>query len=86
MRELILDFLRAYPYLFANLPLLFIMFLAAKTVWPRHYGRLTLLCGVAGIPCAALALIHEKSYWTPARLGGLPLGVEDLVFSFVCGR
>jgi hypothetical protein len=80
-----MDFINTHPYLIANIPLFFLIAMAVKVVKPDNYRRLSLWSGLACLPCSILALLHNKSYWNPTRLGNWPIGIEDLVFSFVTG-
>jgi hypothetical protein len=80
-----MDFLKTHPYLIANLPVLFTVLLMVKLARPRGYGRLSLLSGLTCIPSSVLALLHNESYWNPVRLGGWPIGLEDVSFSFTVG-
>jgi hypothetical protein len=80
-----LGFLSAHPYLVANIPMLVAMLVVGKYVRPREIGRLVAAAGLLNIPGSLIAFTFEGDYWTPVRLGGLKIGVEDLVFCFVAG-
>jgi hypothetical protein len=80
-----MEFFKTHPYLIANIPLLFLILALTKAVQPTQYGRLSLLSGLVCIPYSILALLHNESYWKPVRLGGWPIGIEDLVFTFISG-
>jgi hypothetical protein len=48
-------------------------------------GRLrrpAIVAGTLMIFASPLAIIHDGTYWTPARLFGGPLGIEDAMFSW----
>ena len=79
------EFRRAHPYLIANIPMLALTLLIARSVRPRDYGRLAIAAGLFSLPSSLIAFSFEGDYWTPVRLGGLTIGVEDLVFCFVAG-
>jgi hypothetical protein len=80
-----MDFISTHPYLIANIPLLFLIAMSVKISWPDNYRRLSLWSGLACLPCSILALLHNGSYWNPIRLGNWPIGIEDLIFTFVTG-
>jgi hypothetical protein len=80
-----MDFIRTHPYLIANLPVLFLILVAAWIIRPRNHGRISILSGLTCLPCAVLALLHNDRYWKPIRLGNGPIGIEDFIFTFVSG-
>ena len=80
-----MDFINTHPYLIANIPLFFLIAIAVKIARPDNYRRLSLWSGLACLPCSILALLHNERYWNPTRLGNWPIGIEDLMFSFVTG-
>jgi len=65
---------------------LFLTALCLAGVWlvPR-YRKPTLLCAVLGIPGAAYSLVFVPTYWNPVRILALPIGIEDVLFSFANG-
>jgi hypothetical protein len=77
--------LKTHAYLFANLPLLALISGIAIRARRENLGAAALFSGVACLPASVLALMHEGGYWRPIRLGGGPLGIEDLVFAFTVG-
>lgn len=74
----------SHPYFFANLPLFAAISAVLILGGRRPLYRLALYSGLACLPLSLLALMHG-GYWRPARLGGGPIGVEDLVFTFTSG-
>lgn len=80
-----MDFLKTHPYLIANLPVLLAVLMLARLARPRSYGRLSLLSGLICISTSVLVPLYNKSYWNPVRLGGWPVGIEDVSFSIAVG-
>jgi len=76
--------LASHPYFFANLPLLAAVCLFLILGRRGQLARLALYSGLACLPCSLVAVVHGN-YWRPARLGGGPIGVEDLIFTFTSG-
>ena len=79
------DFLQTHPYLIANIPTLFIILALARFIRPRACGRLTVLAGLACVPCSLIAFTYEGEYWNPVRLGGIAIGIEDVIYCFAGG-
>jgi hypothetical protein len=73
-----------HAYFFANLPLFAVVCAILILGRRRPAGRLALHSRLACLPCSLLALMHGD-YWRPGRLGGAPIGVEDLIFTFTTG-
>ena len=70
-------------YLFTSL---FLTTLCLAGFWlvPRH-RKPALLSGLLGIPGAAYSLVFVPTYWNPVRILRLPIGIEDVLFSFANG-
>jgi hypothetical protein len=49
---------------------------------PREQVRLTHYTGLASGPGGLFLYFLEGNYWTPGRIGGLRLGVEDFLISY----
>ncbi|MBI4873509.1 MAG: hypothetical protein HY822_02625 [Acidobacteria bacterium] len=77
--------MRSHAYLLANLPLLAAVSLLLFRMRRSEYCRLALGSGVACLPCGLLAAMHNGEYWSPVRLGGFPIGIEDFIFTFTAG-
>jgi hypothetical protein len=75
--------LTQYPYLFAALLGLAIT-LAGWTV-AGNQRQAMLIAGLSLVPLTPLAALYEASYWSPVRLGGQRVGIEDIVFMFHTG-
>lgn len=76
--------LTSHIYFFANLPLFTAVSVVVILGSRSQLCRLALYGGLACLPCSLLALT-DRGYWRPVRLGGGPIGVEDLVFTFTVG-
>lgn len=72
----------AFPYLFASVALALTAALVAHVTLSSAQRRITLLSGLIGFPAGLLAPSFEDAYWSPQRLGGGAVGLEDLVVSF----
>jgi hypothetical protein len=81
--HLLKSIVELYPYFFACL---FggLIFLAIYLV-AGDQKRMMIISGLMMIPLAPLAVLNNGDYWSPERLGGGALGVEDFLFSFLCG-
>jgi hypothetical protein len=76
-------FAAAYPYMFSfviGTPVFLAVLFAAR----RRLASV-LVAGLVLVPFAPLAIFHETAYWSPRRIGDLPLGVEDALYLFVSG-
>jgi hypothetical protein len=71
-----------FPYLAANLIALPFLGLALIVAGPQR--RATMASGVLCTPAGFLSPFLAD-YWSPARLGGWPVGVEDFLISFQTG-
>ncbi len=80
--ETITSCLRTYPYFWASVLFLGLLCLS---LWPLPRGqrRMGVLSGMMNILAAPFCLFLQGSYWTPKRIGGLPLGPEDILVSFL---
>lgn len=78
-----MDLLAGHPYLLSAL-LGVPGVLVAIAMAGRHRGSV-LLAGLIETLHAPPLIWFDGSYWTPQRLGGLPVGVEDVIVSFSLG-
>jgi hypothetical protein len=79
------EIIYSYPYLFSNvLSLAVLMFVMMMGLSPKNQWE-TLVVGLANIPFGLLVFLFEGDYWSPRRLGGGVVGVEDILVSFVTG-
>ena len=78
------NMLTSHPYIFSILPLFTVVCVILFRGRRRQLTRVALYSGLACLPCSLLALT-DREYWRPARLGGGPIGVEDLLFTFTTG-
>lgn len=81
----ILEIIKTHPYFFANLPILFIILVIIIRYRHQDYHRVSLLSGLVCLPGSVLGLLHNGTYWNPVRLGGMNLGIEDFMFTFIIG-
>ena len=72
-----------YPYFFASL--LGLAFVLVGYATAKGQRQAMLLAGLGLVPLAPLAILHEDTYWSPVRLNGGQLGVEDVLFLFQTG-
>lgn len=72
----------SYPYLAANLFALPQTLFGLVIAGPQR--RAMAASGVLFLPWSLGAPLFE-SYWSPARVGGLPVGMEDLLYCFQAG-
>ncbi len=71
-----------YPYLVSNLiSVTLLIFLGRKLLTPRQHW-LVFLSGVTNLPCFAFVVLLKDNYWAPVRLGGMALGIEDLLCTY----
>ena len=80
-----LGFLKTHPYLVANIPLLVTIVVVGTCARPRRFAQTFVPAGLLCIPSALIAFTFEGDYWAPDRLGGLMIGIEDVIFSFNAG-
>jgi hypothetical protein len=78
------EFVKAHPYLFANLPILAAVILLPQLAPNRDYRRAAVFSGLACLPCS-LAEITSGEYWRPVLLSRIPIGVEDMIFTYSFG-
>lgn len=79
------EFVKAHPYFFANLPVLVLVAVLPHLARDRDYARAAVFSGIACMPCSLLAVTHFIGYWHPVLLGGLRYGIEDLMFTYTVG-
>ena len=76
-------FLRHYGYLVSALMLLAVFFLGLIACPKLRVGMLLSAC--VGAPAALGALCFVPHYWKPVLVIPLPVGLEDIIFSFSVG-
>ena len=76
-------FLVINPYLLTGLYGLATVIIFWLMAGPQR--MLMLLAGAITLPFFPLAALFNGEYWTPVRLGGGPLGLEDALYSFALG-
>ncbi len=60
------------------------LILARLTLQPVQF-RLMIYTGALNATCGAFSYFLEDNYWTPARIGGLIIGIEDLLIAVAVG-
>ena len=80
-----MEILKTYPYFFANLPLLFLFVILPMSLRSGKEVRIAFYGGIGCIPCSMAAPLYNQDYWQPVRLGHLPYGIEDLIFTYIAG-
>lgn len=78
------EFVKTHPYLFANLPILAAVILLPHLAPNRDYRRAAVFSGLVCLPCS-LAEITSGEYWRPVLLSRIPIGVEDMIFTYSFG-
>ena len=73
-----------HPYLFSELPGFATAMIAVRLTRNRDFTRAALFSGLVCVP-AALEGPTFSGYWHPNRLGGMAIGIEDLLFAFSTG-
>jgi hypothetical protein len=76
-------FLARYPYFSACM--LGLCFFAAIVYIYRSQRRAILISGLLAAPQALFALYLVPKYWDPVLVFDLPVGIEDILFMFLCG-
>lgn len=76
------EFMKAYPYLCTNTISTAFLLIVGWFVLTRAQWKTMVLCGLANVPCFVFLVLLENEYWSPVRLGGLALGIEDILCSF----
>lgn len=71
-----------FAYLLSSTVYVAFILVAARRTLPAPAYRLTIRSGWFGLPAGALAPFFEGSYWSPERLGGGVVGIEDGIISF----
>jgi len=82
MESNLVDIIKAYPYLFANVLSILILLTAGRIFLSRQQWRVMILSGLLNAPCFPFLIFLEREYWSPIRLGGWMLGIEDVFCSF----
>jgi hypothetical protein len=77
-----LQAIESYPYLFATVLMLLLCLIASRLLLTAAQFRATVLSGLLNAPCCIFMPLLEDRYWSPRRVGGWILGLEDLLCSF----
>ena len=57
--------------------------IAGKKLLSSQQNALVILSGLMNVPCFGFTVLFEGGYWTPVRLGGWVLGIEDVLCAYV---
>jgi len=77
------EFISTYPYFVGSAAYSAVVVVLALTTLRAAQARLTLWSGVLGVPTFIYLGYFERVYWHPRRIGGLSLGFEDALLSFM---
>jgi len=72
-----------YPYFGLSISL-FLIGLFLIFLFPRH-RRFMFLSGIFSLLFALFSIAFIPEYWNPEKIGGLIVGIEDILFSFATG-
>ena len=72
-----------YPYFGWSISL-FLISLLLLFLFPRH-RRFMILSGIFSLPFALFSIAFVPEYWNPVKIGGLIVGIEDILFSYATG-
>jgi hypothetical protein len=71
-----------YPYLYTSIITIILLILVSRKLLDPEQQTLVIFSGLTNIPCFAFTVMFEGVYWTPVRLGGWVLGVEDILCAY----
>lgn len=77
--------LGTYPYFFSTLGGIAAVMLVACIAMGREQRWMVLASGLLLVPAFPAAVVFNQNYWSPVRIGGWVLGIEDLLFTFLAG-
>jgi len=72
-----------YPYFGWSISL-FLISLLLIYLFPRQ-RRFMILSGIFSVPFALFSVVFIPEYWNPEKIGGLIIGIEDILFSYATG-
>jgi len=74
-----------FHFLLCSLVLAVLSLTSGYWVLPREQFRLMNFAGLANSTSGAFSYFLEYNYWTPPRLGGFRIGIEDFLISYAVG-
>ena len=77
--------LQTYPYLFSGLLWLGVALAVVRMLPHSQHRTLMVRLGLIMIPNFLFSALTEQDYWSPRRLGGWAVGIEDVLCSFNIG-
>ena len=78
MKALILT----HPYLVTTIVALLAILMVARILLLKSQQRIVFTSSLAAIAPCLFSVYFENEYWSPTRIGGFQLGIEDALFSF----
>ncbi|MGD0915200.1 MAG: hypothetical protein ABSB22_01970 [Thermodesulfobacteriota bacterium] len=78
-------FVMNYSYLLSTVAYIAVVLMLGRFTLPREQFRLMHLTGLTSAPVGVLCFFLEGNYWTPPRLGGLRIGIEDILIGYAVG-
>jgi hypothetical protein len=81
----LLQNINAYPYLWASLLSFAILLVPVLLAMPRKLRGSLFIVGLLNAGTSPFCALLEVTYWSPVRIGGWRLGVEDFIIGFVLG-
>jgi hypothetical protein len=81
MRAFLID----YSYILCSVAYIVPVLVLGRFTLPREQFRLIHYAGLANAPAGLFLYFLEGNYWTPGRIGGLRLGIEDFLISYAVG-
>lgn len=77
--------LDSYPYLFSNILWLAGLLLVVRLLPSSVHRRLVISLGLIMMPSFLFSPVLTPDYWSPVRVGGWTVGIEDALCSFNVG-
>jgi len=71
-----------HPYLVSTILALLAILMVAKILLLKSQQRIVFASSLVAIVPCLFSVYFENEYWSPTRLGGFQLGIEDALFSF----
>jgi hypothetical protein len=74
--------IKGYPYLFANILSLMLFLALGTALLKKEHRNIMVLGGLLNATSFGFLVYLEGVYWSPLRIGGGILGIEDVLCSF----
>jgi hypothetical protein len=79
------DFVMEHAFLTSSAVYLAVAAALGRLTLPAEQFRVMHLAGLATATCGVFSYFLEYNYWTPSRLGGVRIGIEDFLISYAVG-